>query len=403
MSRLSSLLLLMLVAIPWLNAAKPLSPRAEISVLTIAPGAELYSAFGHTGIWVHDPLGSGVNTVYNYGTFDFQEGKLLEFYLNFVSGRLNYRLDVESFRRFEYVYHYYERSYSAQVLDLDQDQKQAVYDFLETNYLPENRYYLYEFFYDNCATRVRDLFQAVLGDTLRYHAAQEPLEVTFRDLLWEYLRHRRWVGFGIDLILGADVDRPITPWESMFLPDYLAVELGQAQLQLGEEAHPLVKETRDMYQGRPAIAGEPWYLRPWFALSLLLLAVGALTYQEWQRGQRWRGLDAALLLVSGLAGLVIFLLWFATIHTATVDNWNLLWLPPTHLVAGVLLARRQPPAWLQYYLWVSAGLTALPIVGWFFLPQAFNPAFLPWMLMLLTRCVWGARWLTAGTRLHIAD
>lgn len=394
--------LLFLIFLGWmgnLEAAKPLSPRAEISVLTIAPGADLYSAFGHTGIWVHDPL-AGVNTVYNYGTFDFDPEKLTQFYLNFASGRLNYRLDVESFRRFEYVYHYLERGYTAQVLNLNSEQKQAAYDFLETNYLPENRYYLYEFFYDNCATRVRDLFQTVLGDSLEFQTPHQALNVTWRDLLWEYLRDRKWVGFGIDLLLGSSVDRKVTPWESMFLPDYLAVEIEEATLKTEKGKVPLVLEVREIYEGKPSIQAEPWYFRPWWIMGLLLLLVGGLTYGEWRQNRRWRGLDGALFILSGVAGLVIFLLWFTTIHTSTVNNWNLLWLLPTHLIAGALLLRKEPTIWLQYYLWVSAGLTALPILGWFFLPQAFNPAFLPWMLMLLMRCIRGARWVASSTRLQ---
>ncbi|MEM9984176.1 MAG: DUF4105 domain-containing protein, partial [Bacteroidota bacterium] len=207
----------LLVLAPSSLTSKTLSNRAEISLMTIAPGAELYSAFGHTAIWVSDPL-SGVNTMYNYGTFDFKPDSLTQFYLNFTQGRLNYRLDTESYRQFDYVYHYFKRSYFAQVLDLTQDQKQAVYDFLETNYLPANRYYLYEFFYDNCATRVRDLFQEVLGDSLTYVGAQASMGMSFRDLLHQYLGDRRWPQFGIDLALGAVVDRDITPWESMFLP-----------------------------------------------------------------------------------------------------------------------------------------------------------------------------------------
>lgn len=375
----------LLTALPLV--ARQLSPRAEISLLTIDPGAELYSAFGHTAVWIHDP-GLGFDRVYNYGTFDFQPGKELEFYLNFVQGRLNYRLDVETYRHFDRVYRYFKRAYFAQVLNLTQAQKQAVYDFLETNYLPENRYYLYEFFYDNCATRVRDLFKSVLGDSLRYAAVQQPTAQTHRDLLEVYLEDRYWADFGIDLALGAVVDHRVTPWERMFLPDFLADEFAQARVLTPAGEQPFVRERRDLYPGALTVQPEPWYLRPSVLFALLALAGGWLTYRQW-RSQRLRlGWDVALFGLSGLGGLVLLLLWVATIHTAPAHNYNLLWLLPTHLLVAPLLLRTRRPAWLGRYFLISAALTALPILGWLFLPQQFNPAFGPWMLLLLTRSLW---------------
>lgn len=390
--------LFVLLACAWPQAqGRLLSNRARIHLLTVAPGAELYSAFGHTAIWVQDPL-AGINTVYNYGTFDFQQGKLTEFYLNFLQGRLNYRLEIESYREFDYVYHYFQRSYTSQVLDLTQEQKQAVYDFLEYNYLPENRFYLYEFFYDNCATRVRDLFTTVLGDTvLQWHEPEQLMEATYRDLLWEYLRDRRWVGFGIDLILGAVVDEPITPWQSMFLPDYLALEVGQAQLTYPGDTVALVSEKNLLFEGEAAVRAEPWFLWPITIWTVLLVATGLITYLGWQRQRWWRGIDVGIFFLSGLAGLVMLLLWTATIHTAVVENWNLMWLWPTHLIAGLMLIGRPRP-WLRYYFLPSAALTLLTVLGWFIIPQTFHPAFLPWMLILALRGLYVARMLSPQTR-----
>ncbi len=385
----------LVVLAPYLLTSKTLSNRAEISLMTIAPGAELYSAFGHTAIWVSDPL-SGVNTMYNYGTFDFKPDSLTQFYLNFTQGRLNYRLDTESYRQFDYVYQYFKRSYFAQVLDLNQAQKQAVYDFLENNYLPANRYYLYEFFFDNCATRVRDLFQEVLGDSLTYVGAQASMEMSFRDLLHQYLEDRRWAKFGIDLALGAVVDRDITPWESMFLPDYLATEFDSAMVSGANGDYPLVKEVRRLYEGEAAVQVEPWYVWPITLFWVLFLVVLGVSYLGWRQRNHRRITDILLFSLSGLSGLILSLLWFATIHTATVHNWNILWLLPTHLVAGLMLIR--PPKWLDKYFWLAAVCSAIPLLTWFLLPQTFHPAFLPWMLMLLLRSLYSARMLGASPR-----
>ncbi len=392
--------LLLLLAQPVLG--RQLSSRAEISLLTIDPGADLYSAFGHTAIWVSDPL-AGVNTVYNYGTFDFSSGSNYDFYLNFSMGRLNYRLEVETYREFDYVYHYFQRSYKAQVLNLDQEQKQAVYDFLEYNYLPENRYYLYEFFYDNCATRVRDLFTEVLGDSvLQWQQPHESMDASFRDLLWEYLQDRRWVGFGIDIALGAVVDEPITPWMSMFLPDYLAIEIDKTTVITPDGPEPLVAETRNLFEGTSVVHREPWYISPIFVFWMLFLLVAGVTYLGWRKKRLLRIVDFWVFFLSGFSGLVILLLWTATIHTAVVQNWNLMWLWPTHLVLAFFLIRRPAP-WVRYYFMAATLATGMTILGWFFIPQEFHPGFLPWMLMLGLRSAYLARMLNPRTRTVDAD
>ena len=379
---MNRLLLLLCIWLPArLLPGQALSPAAEVSLLTCAPGVDLYSAFGHSAIRIYDPV-LGLDRVYNYGTFDFDPPG---FYLEFIRGKLNYRLDTEPFGQFERVYQYFQRSYTAQVLDLSPAQRQAMFQYLELNYLPANRYYLYDFFFDNCATRIRDVFDAVLGDSLRWAATDAPGPETFREMLDHGLAERPWADLGIDLVLGAVIDRPATYREQTFLPDYLAAETGRAQVIRAGQPRPLVQGEQVHFTAPPPFGPTPWYLHPWLWLMLLPLAALVYTWRRWGRPQARFPADGVLFTLAGLGGWVVLLLWVATDHTATAGNWNVLWLLPTHLLVGPLLFLRRRPVWVTTYFRVATLLISLLLLGWWWLPQALNPLFLPLMLALLLR------------------
>jgi hypothetical protein len=306
--------LLVLCAAPV--AAQSLTESAQISLLTCAPGADLYSAFGHSAIRVYDPE-LGIDKVYNYGTFDFDPPG---FYVEFVRGKLNYRLNTERYQMFDRVYRYLERSYQAQELDLTLTQKRQVYEFLETNALPENAYYLYDFFFDNCATRIRDVFVSVLGDSLRFANPQRVSDSTFRNLLDQYVEARAWSDFGIDLALGALIDKKTTPWEQMFHPDYLAIEVGKAEILRNGQWQPLVRETVPVFTTPPTYGPTPLYAQPRFLFGLILLVVAFFTWRNWtKKPLRFVG-DGILFLIAGLGGIILFLLW---LPIGTCSGWFL--------------------------------------------------------------------------------
>lgn len=362
-----------------------LSPESSVSLLTIAPGAELYSAFGHTGIWVLDPV-NGISQVYNYGTFDFVPGKETEFYANFIKGRLIYRLDTESFRRFDRVYRYYKRSYIVQNLDLSLDQRQRVYDFLLHNYQPENRNYLYDFVYDNCATRVIDMLNYVLKDTIHWYKEEEKAEMTIREMLRDpYLVGREWSGFGIDLILGSVMDHRPTHIQQAFLPDYLSMYFDKAQVSDSNgQMNPLVLRKRLLYEGDPPPAPLPFYLQPNFANFLLFILVFFATAWQWRKSKKGVWLDRVLFFVAGLAGLILFLAWFATEHTSTAWNYNILWLFPLHIVMAFLIGKEMR-TWQKSYFLLSAILIGLAALVWMLGVQSMNYAFIPLMAALFMR------------------
>ena len=206
------ILLIFLLAIMNLGAGA--RDSLSISLLTCSQGRDISSAFGHSALRVKD-LRNGRDMVFNYGTFSFQEP---HFMLNFLRGDLNYFLSVTSFQQFKRSYDATGRGISEQKLSLTPLQTAELYSFLIDNYKPSNRYYLYDFLQDNCATRIRDIF-----DRSKNFSIKDTLTgMTYRDELTRLVGDRRWMMFGIDLILGARVDREITVRETAFLPDRLS-------------------------------------------------------------------------------------------------------------------------------------------------------------------------------------
>ncbi|MEM7110199.1 MAG: DUF4105 domain-containing protein, partial [Bacteroidota bacterium] len=211
---------LLFMAMPlFIQGQSVLSPQAEIRVITFGPyQGELYSAFGHSGIRVIDPV-NGINDFYNYGIFDFDQPN---FYLNFARGFLNYRLAVMQYDRIVNYYAYYQQRYvHEQVLNLDSIQRQKLFDFLVWNARPENMYYYYDYFYDNCATRVRDAIEGTFEGKVEFDGSYISTDYTIRDLTDLYLPHQPWGDLGIDICLGLPMDKKATPYMYMFLPDYI--------------------------------------------------------------------------------------------------------------------------------------------------------------------------------------
>src|SRR5450631_616047 len=203
----------------------------EISLLTCAPGTDLYSLFGHTAIRVRD-IQRGMDVVYNYGTFDDSDPM---FYLKFMRGIMRYSLSAETYDSFMQEYIFEHRAVIAQSLDMTCIEKNNLYEALRKNTLDENRLYDYHFHTDNCTTRAGRIIESNVSDSLifknilpenRAPAANMLNEsnLSFRDMIHEYLFKQKayWSAFGIDLFLGSHLDKKVTNMEAIhFLPDYL--------------------------------------------------------------------------------------------------------------------------------------------------------------------------------------
>ena len=356
------------------------SDDARFSLLTILPGDQIYTLWGHSAIRVTDPE-RGFDLSFNYGTFRFDE----YFLPNFLYGRLDYMLSVHDYEAALESYRYEGRPVIEQELRLTPAQKDSLYHFLVVNARPENRVYRYHFLFDNCSTRIRDALEHALGEDISF-ADVPDAGLTFRQLLDSGIAEKPFLDAGIDWLLGSPVDRQAQPYETMFLPVYLMKAFDHAQISTGGSREALVVRTDTVlwipaYDERAATV-------PWAAiLAWLLLAAGAgATFRAMRRGDgvaRW--LDVPLFALVGTAGLIIVFLWFISLHDVPENNWHLLWAWPSHLLAAVVLMRRRIHLWLLRYLLAAAVLAVLAAIGSPFLGQWFHPALYPLMILIAVR------------------
>ena len=379
-----ALLILMFILNQQSIAALELSKNAQISLITGSPGTELYTLFGHSAIRVYDPF-YGFDILYNYGTFDFNTPN---FTLKFVQGRLNYALSKEYYQAFVEFYKREGRSIDEQVLDLTQVQKQKLFDFLEENYKPENRFYKYDFFFDNCSSRIRDVLIKVYKSDIVFENTTPKESKTFKALLDPYLKDA-WLSLGIYLILGAPADKVASKSDYMYLPDYLNYAFADAKIKNGDEMIPLVKETKSVYQAivtRPAT----YFFTPHLVFWVFLGVIAGITYLGYQRNKIAKGLDFFIFFLMGLVGCFFLFTWFGTDHQVLPMNFNMLWALPTHFIFAFYLWKGKLPNFVKIYFLISAFILIFTLVGWFFLPQRLHTAIIPIILVLLIRSIY--RW-----------
>ncbi len=359
-----------------------LSPQAEISIITCGPGQEeLYLAFGHSAIRVFDPVNQ-IDDAYNYGVFDFSQPN---FYLNYTRGLLLFKLGVYSYPDFVSTYAYYNRSVTEQVLDLSLPQKQQVFEFLEWNALPENETYRYDYFYDNCANRVRDVFAKILKDSISFDGSHVPPGLTVRQLTDLCTVHQPWGDLGIDICLGHPMDTVMNHYEYMFPPDFIMQAFDNANFTREGSTVPAVKRKVPVFVNAPADPPRA-LVHPWTAFGLFLALTVALTlYDIWRRKlSLW--FDATLFVVTGLVGCLLLLLWIATDHQAAARNMNLLWALPTHLlILGTIKSSMRP--FVKKYFLGAGVLMVMLLCCWSLLPQALNVFLIPFVAAMALRAL----------------
>lgn len=354
-----------------------LSEQAEISVITCGPyQGELYSAFGHSAIRVYDPANQ-TDLAFNWGVFDFDQPN---FYLNFARGFLYYKLGVYSYPHFRDHYVSYNRYVHEQVLDLNSFQKQKLFDYLEWNARPENVNYRYDYFYNNCATKVRDVFVEVFKDSVTFDGSYVTTDYTIRDLTDIYLKHQPWGDLGIDICLGLPMDKRATPYEYMYLPDYIESGFDHATL----NNKPIIKNKIIAYQSMPEQIPSS-ILHPWVVFGLFLIVTAAISLYDWKRKKLSKWFDITLFSIVGWVGVLLLLLWIATDHQAAARNFNLLWAFPLHAIAAIVLIKKGSQPLLFKYFLGTAILLVATLVFWFFLPQQLNVFLLPVVVALLIR------------------
>ncbi|MEM0962344.1 MAG: DUF4105 domain-containing protein [Bacteroidota bacterium] len=360
-----------------------LSDSARVSLLTMLPGEEVYSLWGHNALRISDPA-AGIDRAYNYGSFSFDQSF---FVLRFLSGRLDYLLDTEPFAREVWKYQTLRRPIIEQTLDLPPETVRELYDLLEINALPENRAYRYDFLRDNCSTRLLDVINGALVASGHPTVVLPPIDgdVTFRELVRPYSLGHPSVDLGTMLGLGLPMDQVAESRAAIFLPDALLAAADDATV----DGRPLVasRDTVFWIEG----AGDAEVAFPWpVALGWLLGALGLATTAVGLRkpgppGRALRLADATLFSLLGGIGLILLLLWIATEHYVTAANVELAWLWPTHLAAVAPLARPTLSARWRRYLQASAIVTGVVVGLWGVWPEPMHAALLPVAILAVAR------------------
>ncbi len=354
-----------------------LSDKAEVSIISVGQGKNLYDSFGHSAIRVLDRE-NRLDRVYNYGTYDFNTPN---FYSKFAQGKLLYDLSSYPFYYFVRNYQQENRTITEQVLDFSTLEKQQFFNFLENNAKPENKKYLYDFFYDNCATKIRDVTTNVLGsENIDFKDELLQEHKTFRDLIHQKLDAQPWGEFGIDLALGSVIDKEATPKEYTFLPEYIQKSFANAVRT--KVAVPLVKETNVIFQKREE-QSQTSIFKPVLVFGLLAILILLLTIKDFKTKKRSKILDFIILFTTGVLGVLVFLLWFATDHTATKGNFNILWaFLPNFFVAFTIFKFKK---WHRYYFTFLLFLLFVLVILWIFKIQIFNLALIPILFILVIR------------------
>lgn len=345
------------------NNIPQLSSEAVFSLITCTPGDELYNQFGHSAIRLVDS-GIGFDFVYNFGTFNFETPN---FGVKFVQRKLLYTLSKSQYKPFVNVYIHENRGVAEQKLILDANQKQKLFEFLETNYQPQNREYLYDFFYDNCATRIRDAFSNGLG---KLSIPDSKSDKRFRDFLDEYLGHDLWLNFGIYLVLGLEADKKCDYNNQMFLPDYLSSNLGNSNL----NGSPLMEKAVWLLP-KHEVKKSQLIFSPITAMLLVLVISILLIFL---RNTLLIGIWECLLYITlSLAGFFLLFMWFGTDHIATQKNLNVLWANPLYL-PWIFMSFRKNLSKITIYLgYILLVFNAISLIMFIVPIQKFSIALLP--------------------------
>lgn len=386
------LLLIILLSLPAPGQVQ-LNDNAKISLLTASPwyGA-VYAFFGHTAIRVQDDS-TGVDLVFNYGYFDSSQP---HFIYNFVRGKTDYILGDTTFEAFLNEYGYRGQQVVEQELNLSPAEKQQLYNALTINALPENCGYRYNYFYDNCSTRPRDMVEEYTDGKIQYPPTT--LNQSYRDLVHECVEGYPWVEFGIDLLIGSTADSTIYVRDKMFIPDYLMDSFDGATIQRGDTLSvPLVKNTEillsidtERNKKREGVVFTP--ILTAFALLLLTIIISLIQAIKLNKTELTRVYDTLLFAIAGLAGIILLVLMYFSEHPGTNPNWNFVWLNPVALIAASFFWMKSANKAVYFYHFINFALLTLFLLLWWWIPQQLPVATIPFSMSL---------WLRSGTNIYM--
>ena len=349
----------------------------QISLLTCSPGELIYELFGHTGIRICDPT-NNIDCVVNYGLFDFEQPNFVS---RFVRGKTDYMVGVNHTASFVYSYAARGSSVTQSTLNLTTAEKVAILSRLNENLLPENREYRYNFIYNNCATKVRDIIEMSANGRIMYPTHVE--SYSFRESLMLYTENAPWSQLGFDLCLGSDADKTASQREMLFLPEILGEIYASSKLKDSVQIRPLCTET---YQLTPktSTSGSVW-LSPMLCAYLLLFIALFASYYLRNNPLYLEVFDTVIFTINAIGGVVVTFLLFFSQHPFTGENYNAIWMNPLSffpLLACIFpfLKKINGLFYLSATIMFMVFVVLMPMLS-----QHFNLAVLPWVLTLLLR------------------
>ena len=354
------------------------SCHVKISLITLSPGDEIYTVFGHSGLRIKDSS-SNQDLIYGYGTFDFNEPNFL---MKFINGKLLYYLSNEDYLPFINYYRNENRTIIEQELNFTCEEKERILKYLYNNLQGENKFYKYDFIYDNCTTRLRDLIESNTSRQIRYKRIVKS-DATFRGLLHSDLNYHdhQWLKLGIDILLGSGTDRKMSDKQVMFLPDYLMTTIGTGLISNSD----LVLKKNILSTGEGASPNNLSFANPFPIFFLVALLLLVLTFLDHPRiNNILERVDALLFFLFGLTGFILIYLWSFSDQLNYRNNFNFLWGIPTHLIVSFLMFKNR--AFIRNYLKATSILYALLLLVWFYLPQQLNYSLIPLIILLMVRC-----------------
>lgn len=305
-----------------------LSDSAKITILTCGPGSDLYSLFGHSAIRVNDKVNK-IDLVFNYGTFDFSAPN---FYTKFAKGELDYCLSAYAYRYFPISYIEENRWIDEQVLNIDNKSSNTLFKALLINAQESNRYYRYDFFFDNCATRIRDILVCNIPN-LELPNDSLTSNLSYRDQMNHYLTPHPWTRFGLNIALGSKCDLKMSNWSFTYLPDNLSEFLSNTHIK--HNTQYLAKIALISSQARVVNSQETYnsnvIFKPIYLITILLI-VSFLTYFYSINSNIVRFIDSVIFFVVGFAGIIVYFLSFLSSHLICSSNYNVLLVTPLYLI-----------------------------------------------------------------------
>lgn len=355
-----------------------LSPDSlEISLLTCAPRQQIYSLYGHTAIRLRD-VRTGLDAAVNYGIFSFNKPF---FITRFILGITDYEVGIIPFKYFYEEYKCSGTRVTQQVLNLTSEEKMLIFDAIQINVLPDNKYYRYNFFYDNCTTRARD----IIVDNINGGVTYKPRDGgTFREIVHQKNENHPWARFGNDMLLGIGSDMPTTQEQRQFLPDNLMCDFATATR--NDDNQPLVEKTSVIIEGKPIAAEKGFPITPRQCALFLLAITITITIIEIVRKNRAIYFDVFLMIFVSLLGIILFLMIFSQ-HPTVKVNLQILLLNPTpiFLIRRLIKKHKKGIKDRQHILWTV--LICLFFIGGFF--QSYADGMYVLALSLLIRNVKG--------------